>query len=407
MVSVNNDSVLYGVITKAALLSFLVLLSLAQSNETRFQQNCDYYQELAPDTTYFIYNPEYPNRYRGFRSCKWTIETNYRVNLTCNPFHIPWSQNCTQDRLSVQVNSRTTHQYCGDGVFNVLSESNKMVVTLKSPFWSKGGEFICAAQAVNSRQESENCECGRKNPTRIVGGVDAGVNEFPMMAGIVDVVLRRVFCGSTLIAKKYVVTAAHCLLNKEVSILGILLGEHDVSTGMETNATALYRVVQAISHPNYIQGTPGNDIALLKSETDMIYSNEVGPACLPFQHAADSFGGSEVQILGWGSTDFGSPTSDVLQKVTLYVLTNLQCSKRIANISPQEICTYGEGKDACQMDSGGPVLWENPMTKRLTLIGIVSRGIGCAVDSGINTKVGSYIDWITSVTLDETYCIVE
>lgn len=51
-----------------------------------------------------------------------------------------------------------------------------------------------------------------------------------------------------------------------------------------------------------------------------------------------------------------------------------------------------------QMDSGGPVLWENPMSKRLTLIGIISNGIGCAVKSGINTRVGAYIDWITSVT---------
>lgn len=51
------------------------------------------------------------------------------------------------------------------------------------------------------------------------------------------------------------------------------------------------------------------------------------------------------------------------------------------------------------MDSGGPVLWKDPTTNYLLLIGIISSGIGCASDKpGINTRVGFYIDWIESVT---------
>lgn len=50
------------------------------------------------------------------------------------------------------------------------------------------------------------------------------------------------------------------------------------------------------------------------------------------------------------------------------------------------------------MDSGGPVLWQNPTTENLVLVGVINYGIGCAVVGSVNARVGAYIDWITSVT---------
>lgn len=77
------------------------------------------------------------------------------------------SSNCFQDKVAVQVNSSTTHRYCGNGQFNIQSESNTMVVTLQSPIWSRGGRFACEVRSVKRSQDSENCECGWKNPVRI------------------------------------------------------------------------------------------------------------------------------------------------------------------------------------------------------------------------------------------------
>ena len=67
--------------------------------------------------------------------------------------------------------------------------------------------------------------------TRIVGGENTGVNEYSMMAGIVDAQLDQVFCGGSIISNKHVLTAAHCLRNREISDLGVLIGDHDLSTG--------------------------------------------------------------------------------------------------------------------------------------------------------------------------------
>lgn len=50
------------------------------------------------------------------------------------------------------------------------------------------------------------------------------------------------------------------------------------------------------------------------------------------------------------------------------------------------------------MDSGGPLSWED-IKHRSFLVGIISGGIGCASNEpAINMNVGSYIDWIVSVT---------
>lgn len=387
----------------AALLIFYGSIMLSAK---LIEGQCNYNQNLIPGTTYYIYNPNYPYSYRGSESCVWTVSSDYRVNLTCTDFEIPWSYNCFQDSLTVQINSTTSHRYCGDGGFNVVSSSNSMVVTLSSPIWSQGGRFLCEIRAVKRPQDSTNCQCGWNNPSRIVGGMDTGVNEFPMMAGIVDADERAVFCGSTIISVRYVLTAAHCMTNRNYTRLGVLVGDHDISSGTDTNATMLYRVKKVIVHPNYAHDN-FNDVALLKTRTKMEFGNEVGPACLPFQHSPDTFAGSFVQLLGWGTTSFGGPPSDILQKVTVSVLTNLQCTKFYPDLTPQQMCTYAKDKDACQMDSGGPVLWQNPTTKRFVLVGIISMGIGCGDTAGVNTRVGAYIDWIVSETADSTYCIIE
>lgn len=60
----------------------------------------------------------------------------------------------------------------------------------------------------------------------------------------------------------------------------------------------LHRVSQVQIHPNYDQKVDLNDIAVVKTVGEIKFGNQVGPACLPFQHSADSFGGSIVTALG-------------------------------------------------------------------------------------------------------------
>jgi len=71
------------------------------------------------------------------------------------------------------------------------------------------------------------------------------------------------------------------------------------------------------------------------------------------------------------------------------------------------------GSDACQGDSGGPMVkWQTVRKngrryKKAFLIGIVSRGQGCAYADlpGLYTRVTYWLDWITYYT-GEDYCYV-
>ncbi|KMQ86525.1 venom serine protease, partial [Lasius niger] len=68
--------------------------------------------------------------------------------------------------------------------------------------------------------------------TRIVGGNETGVNEYPMMCGLVDSTNKELYCGCTIISHQYVVTAAHCVSPEERDItkIGVVVGEHDTTT---------------------------------------------------------------------------------------------------------------------------------------------------------------------------------
>lgn len=65
---------------------------------------------------------------------------------------------------------------------------------------------------------------------------------------------------------------------------------------------------------------------------------------------------------------------------------------------PTQICAGLEkgGQDACQGDSGSPLMVTDPITSRVNVIGVVSAGIGCALPKlpGLYTRMTAYTEWI-------------
>ncbi|XP_032684817.1 venom serine protease 34-like [Odontomachus brunneus] len=379
---------------KFNVITFGLLLSLLTLSEA--QSKCDYFQNLVPGQYYYVFNNEYPNPYRGQNQCTWRMTSSYPIKINCN-ISMPANKNCMEEYFSVQFAGKSIDKYCGYGTFT--SEGMDVTMNFISPYTTKGGTFLCEARAEKPFDEY-NCQCGWKNPSKIVGGKETGINEYPMMAGLVDGVRAELFCGATIISPKHVLTAAHCVDGRNIKEIGVLVGEHDITTGTDTPAAKMYPINKWIIHPQYRDIY--NDIAVCEIVGTIDYSIKIGPACLPFQHRYDSFSGSYVTLLGWGLMDFGGAKSNVLREVDVSVITNQQCAKYYypnKQITRSHMCTYTSGKDSCQMDSGGPALWENPTTYKMVLTSIISAGIGC--DSGapsIYTRVGDYIDWIVSVT---------
>ncbi|KAK9502993.1 hypothetical protein O3M35_011659 [Rhynocoris fuscipes] len=272
---------------------------------------------------------------------------------------------------------------------------------LASAYWSWGGVFSCGISShrrgSTTPQPIDNCSCGWTFLPRIVGGEDAAINEFPSMALLLNVPIRDQWCGATIIARRAALSAAHCFIqDAEPKHYGLLIGEHDTSRRDETNSTLL-KVSDIIVHKDATL-TAGNDIALVITETDIEYTAKVGPACMPFSINKEDIMGQYVTMTGWGLTDpIGSPAK-ILQKVRVQVVEDSVCEKTYEEISvynpQQHICTYYPKKDACQMDSGGPVYYFDPQTNGYTVMGVISYGKDCGFYPAINMDVHYFLPWI-------------
>ncbi|XP_049806154.1 venom serine protease-like [Schistocerca nitens] len=371
---------------------------------------CDLYQEVTVGTTYTLYSPLYPNYFQGAYACRWSAVTDAaaKIVLSCDPFSLPATGQCDTARLSVSTSGDASlsdaHLYCGEGSFSQSSDANRLVVALQTAVTNAGSRFSCTITAVQQQQPAPaDCTCGVRKQTRIVNGKETGVNEYPMMAGLVDLEQEQVVCGASIISTRHAVTAAHCLLLYTADTLALLVGDHNIATGTDTDKAALYRLQQLVAHPDYEDSTHLNDIGVVRVVGQITYNVAVGPVCLPFLYTYTDFQGVTVQALGWGTTSFGGPLSDVLMETNLTVISPSACDSNAAT-AEYRVCTYRNGTDACQSDSGGPLLWQDPYSMRLQLVGIISYGSSCAVSPATNTRVTAYLQWIAQVTQD-TFCI--
>uniref|UniRef100_E2J799 Secreted salivary trypsin n=1 Tax=Triatoma matogrossensis TaxID=162370 RepID=E2J799_9HEMI len=240
-----------------------------------------------------------------------------------------------------------------------------------------------------------NCSCGWTNKARIVGGRETLKNEFPLMAGIMDLEKKRLFCGATIVTINHALTASHCTEPNKGNKLGLVIGAHDVSKPDEK--ADIIEIKETIEHENYNPKQYHNDVALLVLSRSIRFTQHIGPACLPTGRT--DLVSEFIKILGWGRLVQKGKTSTVLMKVNLKVMPIQTCAKKylrkIPTDNPFQLCTFGRKKDSCQGDSGGPVIWLDPETNRYTLVGIVSYGKVCGGKApAINSDVSYFLPWI-------------
>lgn len=372
--------------------------------------SCDFFQNLIPGKVYDIFSPNYSRRYVPNFTCRWVAVApeDHNIDLSCIDVDLPQSPKCVADRLELSETGRLdlkdSQRICGRGAFNHQTPNNILVLSLVSPSKTKGGKLYCSARAVENK-----CSCGRKDRTRIVGGVATKVNEFPWMAGLVDVSgSDKVYCGATLISEKYFLTAGHCLEGRRMKDLVVLVGDDNTTTGYDTPYANIYRIARVLMHPLYKGNGAEHDIAIVNTFDDVEFNDGVSPICLPFRYHNElvTFKGESVTAIGWGTLEFSGPKSDKLMKVNLDVINDRECLERGMKITVGHMCTYTRGKDTCQFDSGGPLMYHDKRADRYHLVGIISYGVACASKyPSVNVRVTSYLDWITENTVEVHYCV--
>lgn len=155
---------------------------------------------------------------------------------------------------------------------------------------------------------------------------------------------------SHIVSYRYILSAAHCFdtFNRPADIVA-RLGDHNLRSTVDTIYAVDMNVLGIKRHEDYNLSNQLNDIAVLTTETDIVYTRGVGPACLPFLYAATFTDNQVLYAAGWGTTEFGGPLSSTLRQAGLNVISNAQCNVRYPSVVTTQICTFTPGKDACQV----------------------------------------------------------
>ena len=144
-------------------------------------------------------------------------------------------------------------------------------------------------------------------------------------------------CGGSIIETNLVLTASHCLKNKNISELRIVFGTGDLSHN------GPFRVERTISkiliHPKYNDGESYFDVAVAVLDEELVFNDGIAKVCVPTEPKLDGshrFGGLAT-LAGWGATKPGEGASSELRQAKMMIFATSYCNKTRTTVNNQNI----------------------------------------------------------------------
>ncbi|NWW42849.1 OVCH2 protein, partial [Pedionomus torquatus] len=377
----------------------------------------------------------YPEHYSNMADCQWIIcaPEDHVIKLTYQSFEVEESEDCSYDAVTVYEDVRKEEEIAKSCGFTlpapVLSSSAIMLIVFHSDETETFGGFRATISFVcvkgnrdtldSTSEEFEDMDiteeqiqvttddiCGMPSNqprfifSRIIGGEEAVPYSWPWHVSVQ--ISDEHICGGAVLAKEWVVTAAHCFNSRELyrDLWMVVTGLHDLT---EQEYKQKRSVKQYIIHPRFNKTTMDSDIALLQLAEPLEFNHYVRPVCLPAKE--ETVQPSRVCVVtGWGPHKEDRVKGKKLHQLEVPILVRDTCQSYYINlpskVTQRMICAgfpLEEGKDSCTGDSGGPLVCSSEDDSGFyTLHGITSWGLGCGRKSypGVYTNVGVFVDWI-------------
>ena len=239
---------------------------------------------------------------------------------------------------------------------------------------------------------------GPQQPTRVLGGHNVTFQANPWQVALLAAARssnrNAEFCGGSMVAPRWVLTAAHCVdQGTSPSQVEVLAGTASLQAGGTRIKIAPNGI---LVHEQWSPATHDFDVALIHVEADLTGSAVAAPS----NADPELQEGQSITVTGWGALAWHqTPGVLTLQGADVPYVGSAKCNLPVSydgHITANMLCAGLDlgGIDSCQGDSGGPATAVIANQRRL--IGIVSWGEGCGSPKkyGVYTRVTQFRGWI-------------
>ncbi|EDV48860.1 serine protease gd [Drosophila erecta] len=257
---------------------------------------------------------------------------------------------------------------------------------------------------IRPRVESDFEECGVEGFAPLqIGGDLVTRGQYPWLAALYEGASTVSYkCVVSVISKRTVMTAAHCIYGKSASQLWVYLGRHDRNENPENGASLVS--VRSVLTPSAYEGNPvpDADVGLLVLNEPMVYTKYIQPLCLWGSHMGlPPNEGDTGAVAGWGY-DRSAQKTRFPKTVSVRLVPRDQCLKEMKRaedfITQRTVCAgNSESHGPCFGDSGSALIVLR--NNRWYVRGVVSlsprRGDICDLSKYvIYCDVAKHIDWV-------------